>query len=355
MRMALELAKKGLGRTSPNPAVGCIIVKGGRVVGKGWHKKAGGPHAEVEALKAAGKRANGATLYVTLEPCCHHGKTPPCTKAIMESGIKRVVYATQDPNRLVCGKGCRDLYAAGIKLDGGVLEEDARELNEMFFKHIKTGMPFVLAKAALSADGKIAAKDGSSQWITGEKARERVQALRNSYDAVMAGANTVIKDDPLLTCRIPGGRNPIRVIVDAILRVPLEARVFNKDAKTIVATTSNSLESSRLYLERKGVKVLVLGDGERIDLARLMRALYSEGITSVMIEGGGEVLGSAFDSKIVDKIAFFIAPKVIGGAHAVSISGEGATGIGKAVKIGRMSVEKVGDDFLITGYPKYPR
>ena len=355
MKLALELAKKGLGRTSPNPVVGCVIVKGNRVVGKGWHKKAGKPHAEVEALKDAGKKANGATLYVTLEPCCHLGKTLPCTKAIIGAGIKKVVYAMQDPNKLVCGKGCKELYNAGIALEGSILEDKAKELNEVFIKHIKTKTPFVLAKAALSVDGKMAAKDGSSQWITDEKSRKADQELRNQYDAIMVGANTIINDDPLLTCRIPGGRNPVRVVVDAILRAPLDARVFNKDAKTIVATTSNSLESSRLYLERKGVRVLVLGDGERIDLERLMRALYSEGITSVLIEGGGEVIGSAFDSKIVDKIAFFIGPIVIGGKYAVSISGEGVTSIGKAIKIDKMTIEKIGDDFLLTGYPKYPR
>jgi len=349
MRQALELAMKGLGRTSPNPVVGCVIVKAKRVVGQGWHKKAGGPHAEIFALKAAGKEARGATLYVTLEPCCHHGKTGPCTKAIIDAGVKRIVYAMKDPNKLVCGKGHKELVGAGIETKCGVLEKEARELNEFFIKYMTTGLPFVIAKAALSADGKLADKDGNSKWISNEKSRQIAHGLRNRVDAVMVGANTVIRDDPLLTCRIPNARNPQRIIVDAKLRIPLNAKVFNKEAETIVATSKNAPKAKVAALKKKGVTVILADEKkDKIDLRKLMKKLSSMGITSVMIEGGGHVLGSAFESGIVDKVVFFIAPKIIGEGIGIVSGGKGD--IMAEIELRDERSTRVGSDLMIEGY-----
>lgn len=351
MNEALVLARKGLGRTSPNPAVGCAIVKDGEIVGRGWHKKAGGPHAEIEALKEAGAKAKGATMYVTLEPCCHQGKTGPCTKAIIEAGITKVVVATRDPNQIVCGRGCEELRLAGIEVETGLLEEVAKRLNEAFEKYITTKTPFVVAKAALTLDGKMSAADGSSKWISCEESRRAGHGLRNIYDAIMVGANTLIKDNPLLTCRIEGGRNPIRVVIDSVLKVPLNAKVFNKEARTIVFTTTNAPKKRAAELKRKGVEVVVFSSKKKeVDLRKVMKELGKREIMSVMIEGGPTLLGSAFDAGLVDKVMFFIAPKVLG--EGTSIRGNKIKDIKDAIQLDKVETYGIGSDLLVLGYPK---
>ncbi len=351
MRTALKLARMGVGRASPNPAVGCVIVKGGKIVGSGHHKKAGEPHAEIHALRDAGPKAKGATMYVTLEPCCCQGRTPPCTKDIIKAGISKVVAAMLDPNPKVSGKGIKSLEKAGIKTRVGVMEEDARKMNEAFGKHITTKSPFVIVKAALSADGKMSASDGSSRWITCDESRMSVHNMRGEVDAVMVGINTVLKDDPQLTCRAEGGRNPVRVIVDSRLRTPPTANVLDGSARTIIATTSKAPAGRKKALEKKGAEIIVAGNGPAVDLKLLMKQLGSMGITSVMIEGGGSLIGSAFDASIVDKIVFFIAPKVLGG-KGVTISGLGAGCMDDALHLEKVEMKKVGKDFMLSGYTK---
>jgi len=350
MEGALELAKKGLGKTSPNPAVGSILVKNGKVIGRGFHEKAGEAHAEVNALAEAGDEAKGATMYVTLEPCDHRGKTPACTNAIIEAGVSRVVVGAQDPNSLVSGKGLAHLARAGIQIESGILEKQAKMMNEAYEKFITTKEPFVIVKAALSADGKMTASDGSSKWITGEDAKQAVQELRGQVDAIMVGIETVIKDNPSLTCRIQECKNPKRIIVDSRLRIKVSAKVLNNEARTIIATTKNAPMDKIDILRKLGVKVVVVEGEGGVDLKRLLKELVSEGITSIMIEGGGRLIGSAFDARIVDKVMLFIAPKIIGG-KGVTISGEGAQSISDAIPLERVEMKKVGADFLLLGYP----
>lgn len=350
MREALALARKGLGKTSPNPAVGCVLVKDGAIIGRGYHERAGEAHAEVNALEEAGKNAQGSTMYVTLEPCCHHGRTPPCTEAIIEAGVKRVVAAMEDPNPRVSGRGLAELKRAGVHVESGVLEGEARAMNEMYEKFVRTKEPFVLVKAALSADGKMAANDGSSKWITGEKSREIVHELRAQVDAVMVGINTVLKDDPELTCRLLDGKDPKRIIVDSRLRMPSDAKIL-KGGRTIIATTDDAPMGKIGFLRGRGVEVLVLSKGNGgVNLRELMKELASIGIASVMIEGGGGLIGSAFDAGIVDKIAFFIAPKIIGG-QGVSIGGAGIESIAQSMHLEKFEIVKVGEDFMLLGYP----
>jgi diaminohydroxyphosphoribosylaminopyrimidine deaminase/5-amino-6-(5-phosphoribosylamino)uracil reductase len=338
-----------------------VIVNGG-IVGRGWHKKAGEPHAEINALGEAGKRARGATMYVTLEPCCHWGKTGPCTKAIISAGIRRVVAAMRDPNTKVCGKGCEELEKAGVKVEVGVLEKEAKELNEAFEKYITTCTPFVLIKAALSVDGKMAPADektaakGSAKpvakgtvWISGEESRRMVHRLRDAYDAVMVGANTVIKDDPLLTCRMPGGRNPVRVVIDSVLKVPLDSKVFNSEAGTIVFTTGSAPKGSIDGLRKKGVEVVVLrGKRGQVDLKEVMKELGARGIISVMIEGGPTLISAALDAGVTDKVMLFIAPKVVGSGVGIELGG--ARDIWSAIRLEGGKTENVGEDLLITAY-----
>ena len=349
MRRALALAENGF--TSPNPMVGAVIVKDGRIVGEGFHRRAGMPHAEVEALKKAGKKARGATMYVTLEPCCHWGRTPPCTDTVISARISKVVAAMRDPNPVVAGKGFSALRKAGVKVKVGVLSKEAEKLNEAYIKRMKTGKPFVILKAALSADGKIATKTGDSRWISSEESRRMVHILRSRVDAVVVGAGTVIADNPRLTSRIRGGRNPLRVVVDDKLRSLLNARVF-AGGKAIVATTSKANAIKRRALEKKGVRVLVLGKNE-VDLRKLSRALGRLGATSILIEGGGTLNASALEQKIADKIMFFIAPKIIGGRDAKTpVEGAGVARVEKAMRIKDITTTRVGDDILIEGYLK---
>lgn len=359
MKMALELAARARGRTSPNPMVGAVVVKEGKVIGRGYHLKAGTPHAEIHALNEAGEAARGAVLYVTLEPCCHYGRTGPCTDAIIKAGVSRVVTAMTDPNPLVAGKGLRMLRSAGIEVSAGVMEVEALELNEVFIKYITTGRPFVVAKAAVSLDGKIATRSGKSKWITGERARAYGHQLRDWYDAIMVGIGTVLADNPSLTTRLPGGggRDPVRIIVDSRASIPINAMVLKQqsEAPTLIAATSGVPPERVDALRGSGVEVLVVNEGTQVDLGELMRLLGERGITSLLIEGGATLHGSAFSSQIVDKVAWFIAPKIIGGREAPGpVAGTGADSPSDAAALERVKVSRLGPDILVEGYLKYP-
>ncbi|GAB6180568.1 bifunctional diaminohydroxyphosphoribosylaminopyrimidine deaminase/5-amino-6-(5-phosphoribosylamino)uracil reductase RibD [Desulfotomaculum defluvii] len=356
MQMALELAAKARGRTSPNPMVGAVLVKDGEVVGKGFHAKAGGAHAEVVALVDAGDRAKDATVYVTLEPCCHYGRTGPCTEALKKAGVKRVVAAMMDPNPLVAGQGLNILKDAGIEVKAGVLEKEARELNEVFIKYITTKKPFVVLKAATSLDGKIATANGESKWITSNEAREYGHRLRDQYDAILVGVNTVLTDNPSLTARLPEGRgkDPIRIIVDSMARTPTGSQVLTQDsaAHTIIATSERAPVERRASLMAAGAEVIVVpGEGPGVNLTKLMEILGEKQISSVLIEGGGKICGSAFAAGIVDKVAWFIAPKIIGGDLAPGpVRGEGIKNLKDATQIHDISIQQLGTDFCIMGY-----
>ncbi|BAF59942.1 pyrimidine reductase and Pyrimidine deaminase [Pelotomaculum thermopropionicum SI] len=357
MNMALELAARARGRTSPNPMVGAVLVKNGVVVGQGYHMKAGTPHAEIIALKEAGNEARGATLYVNLEPCCHYGRTGPCADAVIEAGVARVVAAMADPNPLVAGGGLKKIKEAGLEVTLGVMEDEARELNEAFIKYVTTRRPFVLAKAALSLDGKIAARTGRSKWITGPAARAYVHQLRDWYDAILVGIGTILADDPSLTARLPGGggRDPVRVILDSLARTPLNARVIKQKSKapTVIAVTAGAPPGRVKALQEAGAQVVVVNSGPRVDLPELMRILAEKEITSVLIEGGAEVHGSAFAAGIVDKVAWFIAPKIIGGRDAPGpVGGEGVDDPGGALELERIKVSRLDQDICIEGYVK---
>lgn len=362
MARALELARRGLGRTSPNPVVGAVIVKNGEIIGEGYHRRAGTPHAEIHALNEAGDCARGATLYVTLEPCTHFGRTPPCTEAIINAGVKRVVAAVVDPNPLMAGKGLARLQSAGIEVATGLLADEARQLNEVFFKWVTTGRPFVLVKTAMTLDGKIATSSGDSHWVTGPEARQYVHRLRDQYDAVLVGIGTALADDPRLTTRLPGGngRDPVRVIVDSRLRLPVTARVLRLEsqAPTLIACTQRADPEKRAALEETGAQVLVGPEQEdgRVDLEWLLGELAGRGITSIMSEGGAQINGALFARGLVDKVMFFLAPKVIGGTAAPGpIGGRGCDRMAEAVTLERVTVMAVGGDFLVTGYPVWNR
>lgn len=355
MRMALRLAEKAKGRTSPNPMVGAVVVKNGHVVGRGYHRKAGELHAEAIALKRAGPAAKGATLYVTLEPCSHTNKrTPPCTPLVIRSGVKRVVTAMIDPNPRVSGGGLRTIRKSGTELVTGVLEAEARKLNEAFIKHVTTKMPFVTLKIAQTLDGKIATASGESKWITGEEAREEGRRLRDINDAILVGINTVLKDNPSLTTRIPGGRDPIRVIVDSRLRMPLNAKVLiqKSPAKTMIATLSNVPESKIKKLQHIGAEVLTIKSAHgRVDLRDLVKKLGKKDIMSVLIEGGAEVNAEALKSNIVDKIVMFIAPTIMTGKDSLcSIGGISPKALDYAIKLHSLTSRFVGQDLMIEAY-----
>ena len=356
MREALRLARNAVGRTAPNPLVGAVIVREGRIVAAGWHREAGTPHAEIHALRMAEGLARGATLYVTLEPCAHYGRTGPCTKAVAEAGIRRVVVAMRDPNPLVAGKGIRILEEAGLEVTVGVLEDEARRLNEVFLKWIATKMPFVVLKTAMSLDGKIATHTGDSQWITNEAARLRVHRYRDAYEAILVGIGTVLADDPSLTARLPDGtgRNPLRIVVDSLARTPLTARVVTDGAApTVIAVTKRAPKERCAALMAAGVRVLVAGDGQHVDLRLLMKRLGQEEITSVFVEGGGKVNFALLAAGLVDKVYAFIAPKLIGGEDALTaVEGEGFARLSDAVELRRVEVESMEGNLLITGYVK---
>jgi len=332
--------------------VGAIIVKRGRIVGKGYHHEVGGPHAEVWALREAGDAARGATAYISLEPCCHQGRTPPCTEALIAAGVKRVVAALLDPDRRVSGEGVRQLREAGVEVDVGVLEAGARRLNEGFFKRVTTGLPLVSMKAAMSLDGKIATAAGESQWITGEPARKLAHRLRGEHDAIMVGVETVLADDPQLTVRMARGRNPLRVIVDSRGRTPGAARLLTSDERpAIVAVTDAAPAASRRRLEAAGAAVWVApAAGGRVDLCWLLRRLAQQGVNSLLIEGGGTLAAGALAAGVMDRVYFLVAPLILGGAGALTpVEGEGARKLAVAWRVRQMRVRRVGEDLLITG------
>ena len=356
MREALRVAANARGRTSPNPLVGAVIVRQGRIVASGWHREAGTPHAEIHALRMAGELAKGATLYVTLEPCAHYGRTGPCAKAVAEAGIARAVIAMQDPNPLVAGKGIAILQDAGIEVECGVLSREAARLNEAFLQWIQTRMPFVAMKTAMSLDGKIATYTGASQWITGEAARLRVHEYRDVYDSILAGIGTVLADDPSLTARLPEGtgRNPARIIADSMARTPVTARVVTDGAApTIIAVTEAAPKERVEALRSAGAEIIIAGAGPRVDMQFLLKKLGEREITSVFVEGGGTVNFSLLQTGLVDKVYAFVAPKLIGGREAKTpVEGEGFATLDEAVELTRLAAETLGPDVLLTGYVK---
>ena len=354
MRMALDLARKGKGWTTPNPLVGAVIVKGGRIIGQGYHQKYGQPHAEVNAIASAKEDVTGATLYVTLEPCSHFGKTPPCSDLLIDKNIKRVVVGTLDPNPLVAGKGIERLRNNGIEVVTGVLEEESQKLNEIFIKYIVTKEPFVVMKNAMSLDGKIATVTGESQWISGESSRKQVHSLRHELAGIMVGIETIIKDDPQLTSRTLNSRNPIRIVVDSQLRIPIASKVLTQQdkAKTIVATTKRANNEKLDTLKQMGIEVIVIKEKyERVDLRELMKVIGAKGIDSILLEGGANLNFSALEEGIVDKIQSYIAPKIIGGKEAkTAVEGAGIQLLKNAFKIDRMTPVMVGEDLFVEGY-----
>jgi diaminohydroxyphosphoribosylaminopyrimidine deaminase / 5-amino-6-(5-phosphoribosylamino)uracil reductase len=356
MKLALQLAARGAGWVSPNPMVGAVVVKGDKVVGRGYHRRAGLPHAEVEALGDAGAAARGADLYVTLEPCNHQGKTPPCTQAILTAGVRRVIIATRDPNPRVTGGGADYLAAQGVEVAVGLLEAQARCLNEAWFHFVETGRPWVIAKAACSLDGKIATVGGESQWLTGPAARTLGHRLRHRVDAIVVGINTALADDPQLTTRLPRqrSRDPLRLVLDSRLRLPLTARMLHLDseAPTWVATTNQALPETIRALEGTGAQVLVLpGDAGRVSLPALLAELGARQVQSLLVEGGAETLGTFFDERLVNQFYFFFAPKILGGQKAPgAVGGHGITHLGEAHLARNLTVRRLGVDLLVSGY-----
>lgn len=350
MKMALELAQKGMGFTAPNPMVGAVIVKRGKVIGQGYHRKYGEPHAEREALASCTEQPEGASIYVTLEPCCHYGKQPPCVNAILESGIRRVIIGSSDPNPLVSGKGIRILKEHGIEVTENVLKEECDKLNEAFFYYIQNQKPYVVMKYAMTMDGKIATTTGASQWITGEEARDHVQQLRHRLSGIMVGVGTILADDPLLTCRIPQGRNPIRIICDTQLRTPISAKVVKTagEAATILATCCRDEERHRKY-EAAGCRIVCVNkkDGH-VDLRNLMEILGAESIDSILLEGGSRLNWAALKSGIVQKLQAYVAPKLFGGVEAKSpVGGDGVALPDEAFMLADSRISRLGEDFLI--------
>jgi diaminohydroxyphosphoribosylaminopyrimidine deaminase/5-amino-6-(5-phosphoribosylamino)uracil reductase len=355
----MELAKKALGRTSPNPIVGAVIVKDGRIVGQGFHKKAGAAHAEVNALKEAGEQARGAQIYVTLEPCCHYGRTPPCTEALIKAGIQKAVIAMLDPNPLVAGKGKEKLENAGMSVQVGVLEKEARSMNEFYIKFIEQKRPFVALKTAMTLDGKIASYTGDSRWISGEKSRRYVHQLRNIYDGVMVGIGTVLADDPSLNTRLgkQGQRDPARIIVDRDLRLPLESKIaLSSKGQTTYIICAEGQDQKRIRdLEQLGVKIIECRDSESdLSLTTAMRELAQRGIISILLEGGAALNASMLEQKLVDKVHWFIAPKIMGGKDAFSpVAGIGAASVRQALNIKNMEIQQMDEDVMITGYLRW--
>lgn len=353
MRLAMQLAGNAIGRTSPNPLVGAVIVKDNRVVGCGWHRKAGTPHAEVHALNQAGELAQGADVYVTLEPCAHYGKTPPCSKALVEAKVKNVYGGLLDVNPKVAGKGFKILEDAGIHVEYGFLQDELRKQNEVFFKWIEHKKPFIVLKAAMTLDGKIATATGQSKWITNETSRAYGYKLRDIYDGIMVGINTVIEDNPMLTARVDGGKNPIRIVVDSSLKIDINANVVqDKSAKTIVATTDKADKDKILKLQAQDVDVIVVDkdENDKVDIEKLLDILGQQNICSILVEGGATLSGSFVAKKLVDKVYFFIAPKIVGGKKAKTpVAGTGILNLQEALALKDIQIEKLEEDILIIG------
>jgi diaminohydroxyphosphoribosylaminopyrimidine deaminase/5-amino-6-(5-phosphoribosylamino)uracil reductase len=355
MKRVLRLAEKGRGRTSPNPMVGAVLVKDGKVVGEGYHAKAGEDHAEIIALRRAGDAARGAALYLNLEPCTHYGKTPPCAPAVIRAGVKRVVIGMEDPNPLVKRKGVGSLTGAGIEVKVGVEEKECRSLNEAFCKYILKKDPFIILKVAATMDGKIATRDGDSKWISGENSRRFVHRLRDQVDGVLVGIGTVLKDDPMLTARVRGGRDPYRIILDSRLRIPEEAKVIEiSPEKTIIATTEAAPKDKVERLEKKNVRVLVLDSKEgRVNLKSCLSKLGEMEMMSLLVEGGSQINGSFLDEGLIDKLLLFLSPKLMGDTQALEIfGGKGVASLEEAVVLREFRTKRMGEDILIEGYVK---
>ncbi|HEX3022281.1 MAG TPA: bifunctional diaminohydroxyphosphoribosylaminopyrimidine deaminase/5-amino-6-(5-phosphoribosylamino)uracil reductase RibD [Lachnospiraceae bacterium] len=355
MKLALELAQKGCGYVNPNPMVGAVIVKDGRIIGQGYHERYGGLHAERNALADCKENPQGATIYVTLEPCCHYGKTPPCTEALIENGIAKVVIGSKDPNPLVAGKGIQILKQHGINVVEEVLSKECNELNKVFFHYIQTKSPYVVMKYAMTMDGKIATYSGKSKWITGEVARERVHQDRHRYSAIMIGVGTVLSDNPLLSCRLPNGRNPIRIICDTYLRTPIESQILATARKipTILATTCMDEEQKKPYIEC-GCSIITTSLCEgHVDLKELMSLLGGLQIDSILLEGGGTLNYSALQSGIISMVQTYIAPKLFGGKASTPVMGLGVENPNDAYTLTNCHVTRLGEDFLIESEVMY--
>jgi diaminohydroxyphosphoribosylaminopyrimidine deaminase / 5-amino-6-(5-phosphoribosylamino)uracil reductase len=358
MERALNLAEKARGKTSPNPMVGAVIINNGKVVGEGFHEAAGEPHAEINALRQAGDEAAGATLYVTLEPCCTHGRTPPCTNAIIAAGIKKVIAAMEDPNKNVAGKGLASLRAAGIEADAGIMSVEARKLNETYIKYITTGRPYTIIKVAQTLDGKICTVTGNSRWISGGESRQFVHSLRDEIDSILVGVNTVIKDDPELTTRLENrnGRHPRPVILDRKARTPLESRVLSMAdiRKPIIFTSALADDADIDRLSARGAEI-IRSDKSNIEWEFVMKSLGEREITSLLVEGGQRILTSLIDAhmrnKMVDKWFFIIGPKLVGGASApTSYGGSGIHSMDDALRLKNITVHRLEDDVVIEAY-----
>ncbi len=356
MAMAVRLARRSEGRTAPNPPVGAVVVRDGRVVGRGRHRRAGLPHAEVEALRQAGPSARGGTLYVTLEPCNHWGRTPPCTEAILAAGIRRVVVGVPDPNPRVAGGGAESLRRAGLEVTVGVRRAECERLLEGFSVFIRQGRSHVTLKAAMTLDGRIATRTGSSQWISGPESLRFAHRLRNVCDAVLVGGQTVRRDDPRLTCRIRGGRNPLRVVLSRSLDLPLEAHVFEPEPPgVLLAVPEDAPADKARALAERGVEVLRLGRGG-VDPAALLQALAERNVVRLLVEGGSEVHGLFWDARLVDRVAVVVAPKFVGGREAPGmIGGLGMASMAEAAELEDLQVRRLGRDLLFTGRPRWPR
>jgi diaminohydroxyphosphoribosylaminopyrimidine deaminase/5-amino-6-(5-phosphoribosylamino)uracil reductase len=351
MKLAINLAKRGMGKTSPNPLVGAVVVKNDRIIGRGYHKRFGEPHAETNALTACKDKAENATLYVNLEPCCHYGKkTPPCTDMIKKSGIKRVVCATLDPNPQVNGKGIKTLRDAGIEVDFGILEGEAKKLNEVYLKFIATGLPFVILKISQTLDGRIATKTGDSKWITQEDSRRFVHSLRSWVDAVLVGANTVRKDDPELTIHDARGENPIRIILDSSGKISNYSKVIkeNRNGKTIVATTIEKIREK--FNGKAEIWKIKKSKGGKIDLVQLLRKAGENQISSLLVEGGSQIFTSFLKEKLVDKIYYFLSPKILG-KGLDSFGDLGIKKISQSVTLKDCEIKRFKNDLLVIGYP----
>jgi diaminohydroxyphosphoribosylaminopyrimidine deaminase/5-amino-6-(5-phosphoribosylamino)uracil reductase len=353
MRRALELAAHGEGLVEPNPMVGCVIARGAEIIGEGWHRRFGQAHAEVEALRIAGDRAAGATLYVTLEPCRHFGQTPPCTQAILAAGLRRVVVAQRDPFPEVAGRGIAELQAGGVEVQLGLFEAEAQRLNAPYLKLIHTGRPWIIAKWAMTLDGKIATRAGQSRWISGPQSREIVHRLRGRVDAILIGRGTAAADDPLLTARPPGPRTPVRVVLDTLASLRSESQLARtaRETPVLVAVGRESTETSRSRLCAAGCEVFVCeGDTHAARLGALLDELGRRRLTNLLVEGGGQLLGGLLDARQIDEVHVFIAPKLVGGSSAAApMAGQGIAGMSAAVELETSRVQQCGADWYVTG------
>ena len=357
MALALELAEKGRGNVEPNPMVGAVLVKDGGIVGRGYHQVFGGAHAEINAIKEGGTNCRGAALYISMEPCAHYGKTAPCVDAIIKAGIKKVVTAVFDPNPITSGKGIQKLKGAGIEVVMGVMETQARRLNAPFFKLMQQGLPYITVKWAMSVDGKIATRTGESKWITSEESRKYVHKIRGQMDGILVGINTVVRDNPLLTCRIEGGQNPKRIVVDSNAVLPINSRLLStiNEGEIIVAVSKNAQRNRIEKLEQMGCKIVQTEDiNDRVDLHELFWRLGEMELTNILVEGGSRVITSVIEDRLADRVMVFVAPIIIGGAGAKSpVLGTGINKISEAAEIDEIEIKRFSNDIVIEGTLKY--